>query len=58
MANLNGKGHGANFDPILHYAAPSANHLYANPRKAGVGIADQVAGRPPEISLCSLSIVL
>jgi hypothetical protein len=33
MAIANGKDHGAFPDLILYYAAPSANHLYANPRK-------------------------
>jgi hypothetical protein len=42
MAILNGKDHGANPDLIFYYASPSANHLYANPRKVGVGIADRV----------------
>jgi hypothetical protein len=43
MGILNGKDHGAYPDLIFHYAARSGNHLYANPRKAGVGIADQAA---------------
>jgi len=38
MAILNGKDHGAYPDLIFYYASPSANHLYANPRKVGVGI--------------------
>jgi hypothetical protein len=41
-------------DLIFYYAAPSAIHLYANPRKAGVAIADprvDFARRPLSVIL-------
>jgi hypothetical protein len=34
----NSKDYCAYPDLIFYYAAPSANHLYVNPRKAGVAI--------------------
>jgi hypothetical protein len=37
MAISNSKDYCAYPDLIFYYAAPSANHLYASPRKAGVG---------------------
>jgi hypothetical protein len=44
MAISSSKDYCAYPDLIFHYAAPSAIHLYANPRKAGAAIADpQVA---------------
>jgi len=43
MAIWDSKDHRAYPDLIFHYTAPSADHLYANPRKARVGIVNQAA---------------
>jgi hypothetical protein len=42
MAISDSKDYCAYPDLIFYYAAPSANHLYANPRMTGVRIVDRV----------------
>jgi hypothetical protein len=42
MAMADSKDYCAYPDLIFHYPAPSANHLYASPLKAGIATEDKV----------------
>jgi len=58
MGISSSKDYCAHRDLIFHYAAPSAIHLYANPRKAGVAIADPGADLDADLTRRSLSGIL